>query len=181
MILFNLLNLKGVVQSILGYVSGANQKKSYVLAAFLSAISTQFLQAQCPAGYTQTSGPLNSLGYALNTALESNTGASPAGGSGSGHFGIAQLNGLRGGLFDFRAELVGPTIGTTPLPLAWRNFTAGNPVSGGVQIQSNAGVLGGTYIYLQSHDGDNPVTASLENYAKYTILSIWKYSLVYFL
>ena len=89
---------------------------------FILFLGFQLNSQTCPTGKAFITKILNSIAYATNSQLESNQDASPAAGSGSGHFGDAHLKNLYGGLMNFDANLVGPTSGTTASQVAWRNF-----------------------------------------------------------
>ena len=117
-------------------------KKFSLLFVVLAGICQQ-ASSQCTPANLQPTANLNTPGYTLNTAFNSGTTSG------------ATINGLSNGLVNFSAALSGTA--------AWGAFVAGNPATGGIQLQNDATV--GNYIYVQPNNAPNNVAA---NYATYT-------------
>jgi SdrD B-like domain len=92
----------------------------------------------------------------------------PNAASNAGHRGTtATLNGLYGGLINFTGSLGTPTDGAQPV--SWRGQPATAGV-GGIQLLNTPAVPGGSYIYMQPQDGDNPTALpNANNTAKYVM------------
>lgn len=117
-------------------------KNFFLLFVVLAGICLQ-ASSQCTPANLQPTANLNTPGYTLNSAFNANTGSG------------ATINGLSNGLVNFSAALSGTA--------AWGAFVAGNPATGGIQLQNDATV--GNYIYVQPNNSPNNVAG---NYATYT-------------
>lgn len=110
---------------------------------FCALVASFYAFPQCTPANLQPTANLNTPGYTMNNAF--NTGTSAP----------ATITGLSNGLVNFSASVAGTA--------SWGAFVAGNPATGGIQIQNDGTV--GNYIYVQPTNAPNNLPA---NFATYT-------------
>jgi hypothetical protein len=109
---------------------------------FLVLISFEYVFPQCTPANLQPTSNLNTPGYTLNSAFNSGTSAP------------ATISNLSNGLVSFSAAVSGTAT--------WGAFVAGNPATGGIQLQNDVTV--GNYIYVQPTNAPNNVPANSATY-----------------